>query len=341
VFVLDRDGKPLTPTTLTKARKLMSGGVAKPVWNKFGQFGIQMLVDTRKEVPKTVLGVDFGTRFEGYSVVTGKENNLSVMWKLPDKKQIVKKLDERRDLRRARRHRNCRRREARFDNRKSDNFLAPSQRVIVQSRLKAIGEFFKCYPIDTVALEDVKFNHRDKRWGKNFSTVEIGKTMIYDWIKNKATLKLFSGYDTQDCRVKYGYKKSGNKSAEVFNAHCSDALAIATDVYAQVNVQHGKFVVVDDTYRPIKRKLHKTQPSKGGIRKKESQGNFQSIRKGTICNFGLVGGGTKDEVYIYPFDKPIQKLNRIGRTIKKLEWLSHRFKTTGGMEFAIHPTTSS
>jgi hypothetical protein len=51
VFVLDKEGNPLTPTKPAKAKKLMKAGVAKPVWNKFGQFGIQMLVDTRKETP--------------------------------------------------------------------------------------------------------------------------------------------------------------------------------------------------------------------------------------------------------------------------------------------------
>ena len=56
VFVLDVNGKPLTPCKMSKARKLLEGKQAKPIWNKFNQFGVQMLVDTRKETPKTVLG---------------------------------------------------------------------------------------------------------------------------------------------------------------------------------------------------------------------------------------------------------------------------------------------
>jgi hypothetical protein len=327
VFVLDRDGKPLTPTTSTKARKMMSGGVAKPVWNKFGQFGIQMLVDTRKEKPKIVLGIDFGTKFEGYSLVTGKENNLAVMWKLPNKKNIVRKLEERKDLRKRRRYQNCRRREAKFNNRSKNGFLAPSQRVMMLSRLKAIGEFFKCYPIDIVALEDVKFNHH-KKWGFNFSTIEIGKTKIYNWIKQKSNLKLFSGYDTQNCRVKYGYKKSGNKSAELFNAHCSDALAIATDVYAQENIIQGKFIVVDDTYRPVRRRLHDTRFSISHVRYLRSTGNFKSVRKGTICEIGLICGGKNKEncFSIYPFKEKNGKEKRIWKSMKKILWLSHKFK---------------
>jgi hypothetical protein len=322
VFVLDREGKPLTPTKPSKARKLLEGNVAKPVWNKFGQMGIQMLVDTRKEKPKTVLGIDFGTKFEGYSIVTGNENNLSVMWKLPDKKKIVAKLEERKILRRARRHRNCRRRECRSDNRNKDNFIAPSQMVIVNSRLKAMNEFFMCYPIDTVALEDVKFNHSKKRWGKNFSTVEIGKKKIMDLITQRAYLRLFTGYDTQDCRNKYDYKKSGNKSGEVFTSHCSDALAIATDVYAQKHITEGKFIVVNDTYRCVRRKLHDTQFSKGNIRDKYSTGNVKSIRKGTICNYGQVCGSIKDKaIRCYDWDN-----KRLRTPFYKVTWFSHKFK---------------
>lgn len=320
----------MTPTTPTKARKLLGGGVAEPIWNKFGQMGIQMLVDTRKETPKTALGVDFGTKFEGYSVVVGKENNLSVMWKLPDKKKIVKKLEERSELRRARRWRTCRRRECRFDNRARKDFLAPSQRMMVQSRLKAIAEFFRCYPIDAVALEDVKFNHRDKRWGKNFSTIEIGKAQINRWVRQRAGLEMFSGYDTKKCREKYSYKKSGDKGAEVFNAHCSDAIAIATDLYAQEHITQGKFIIADDTYRPVRRRLHDTQPSKGGIRAKYSTGNFKSVRKGTICQDGQIVGGTKKLFWIRN-----QENNRIGRT--HLSWLSHHFKIHEGGGIPLHP----
>jgi len=329
VFVLDREGNPLTPTTPSKARKMLKGGVTEPVWNKFGQMGIRMLVETRTETPKTALGVDFGTKFEGYVVAVGKENNLAVMWKLPDKKKICKKLEERRKLRRARRWRTCRRRECRFANRSRKDFLAPAQKVIVQSRLKAIAEFFECYPIDTVALEDVRFNHRDNRWGKNFSTVEIGKVQINRWIRQRAGLEMFSGYDTEKCRAKYGYKKSSNKGAEVFNAHCSDALAIATDLFVQEHIQSGKFIVVDDTYRPVRRQLHDTQPSKGGIRAKYSSGNFKGIRKGTICQDGQICGGTGNSYFIRNQDN-----KRIGRT--NLDWLSHRFKTHEVIR-AIHP----
>jgi len=324
VFVLDVNGKPLTPCKPSKARKLLKGNQAKPIWNKFGLFGIQMLVETRKETPKSVLGVDFGTKFEGYSIVIGSENNLSVMWKLPDKKKIVRKLEERSQLRRTRRSRNCRRRECRSENREKDGFIAPSQLMIVQSRLKAIREFFKCYPVTNVSMEDVRFNYRDKRWGKNFSTIDIGKKMINKWIQEHVHLKLFRGVDTQNCREKYGYSKSSNKGAETFNSHCSDALAIAADLYMQEHIEPGPFVVVDDTYRPVRRQLHYMQYSKGNVRRPYSTGNFKGIRKGTICNLGQICGGEIDSnrVYIRDWDNKRTKIVQ-----SKIQWLSHQFKT--------------
>lgn len=325
VFVLDKEGNPLTPTTNTKARKLMKGKQAEPIWNKFGYMGIKMLVETRKETPKTALGVDLGTKFEGYVVVVGKENNLAVHWKLPDKYKIVKKIKERSQLRRSRRWRKCRRGLKKKHIMWKKGSIAPSQKVMIQSKLKAITEFFKCYPIDAVALEDIRFIHKYQWWGKDFSTVELGKYIIFDWIKKKAVLKLRKGSQTASCRTKYGYKKSSDKSAEVFNSHCSDALAIATDIYAQQHIEQGKFIVVDDRYRPIRRKLYKLQFDKWHIRRPYSTGNFLGVRKGTICEYGQICGGFGNHYSIYPYKLREGNEKRIRRV--NISWFSHKFKS--------------
>jgi len=333
VFVLHKDGTPLTPTKPAKARKLMEAGVAKSIWNKFGEFGIQMLVETRKETPKTALCIDNGTKFEGYSVVCGTENQLNAMWKLPDKKKIVKKIEERRHLRRARRFRNCRRRPERFDNRGKQGFIAPSQLVIVNSRLKAIRELFKTYPISIVGIEDVRFKNHYK--GNNFSTVEIGKAKLYDFIQNHAIMQKFEGWQTQKLRKLYGYTKTRvKKASEKFSSHCSDSLAMATALTTNHHIHRGKFIVVDDTYRPVRRRLHDTQFSKGHIRYQYSTGNFRGIRKGTICELGIICGGTKKSAWIYDWNH-----YRIGKTLTKIGWLSKRFHIIGERAKFLHSTS--
>jgi hypothetical protein len=323
---------------MSKARKLMEGKQAIPVWNKFGQFGIQMLVDTRKEIPKTILGCDFGTKFEGYSVISGAENILNVMWKLPDKKKLVKKLEERRRLRRARRFRNCRRRECRSDNRNKDKFIAPSQLQIINSRLKCLSELFKCYPVGAVAIEDVKFNHKDNRWGANFSTVEVGKKLLYDYIRAKVgvgNLIKFEGFDTQAFRKKHNLAKLKNKSAKSFFTHCVDSFVIAHELSNSFIVPNQNLIYVDDSYRAIRRKLHDTQPAKGGIRAKYSSGNFKGIKKGTICEYGQIVGGThedkvgKEQIWYCDFGLQDngRKIYQKGKMLKKILWLSHKFKS--------------
>ena len=58
--------------------------------------------------PRTGLGVDHGAVAEGYAVVCGTENVLAVKLDLPDKAQMVRKLEKRRLLRHARRARKLR-----------------------------------------------------------------------------------------------------------------------------------------------------------------------------------------------------------------------------------------
>ena len=330
VFVIGFDSNPLTPVKPQKAKRLMKEQQAKPIWNKFSQFGIQMLVETRKETPKTVLGCDFGTKFEGYSLVSGKENILNVMWKLPDKKKLATKLKERKILRRARRWRNCRRRQARFDNRSRKGFIAPSQLQIVNSRIKCMDEFFKCYPIQKVAIEDVKFNHRDKRYGKNFTTVEIGKKKIFDHIRAKVgteNLILFGGYDTQEYRIKLGLTKSSDKSAKKFSSHCVDSFVIANELSNAT--PNTNLIYVDDNYRFVRRKLHDTQYAKGNIRARFSTGNFKGIRKGTMCEYGQIVGGTKKQVWYCDFKLQDngRKIYQKGKMLNKIHWLSHHHKS--------------
>jgi len=149
--------------------------------------------------------------------------------------------------------------------------------------------------------------------------MEVAKTKLYNWIKKRSKLVLVEGHETQKKRKVLGYRKTRDKGAEKFTAHCTDALTLATDV----TIMPGDFIVVDDTYRPVRRRLHDAQFSKGGIRYPYSSGNFKSIRKGSICKYGQICGGTKNNVWIRDKNN-----KRIGRTLSKIGWLSHKFKTS-------------
>jgi hypothetical protein len=328
VFVLACDGTPLTPTTPAKARKLLKGGIAEKVWSKFGTFGIRILVQTRRAQPPAALGVDHGTKFEGYSVVAGRENPLNVKLDLPDKEKIRKKLEQRRELRRARRFRKCRRRPCRSDNRSRQGFLAPSQAVVVGSRLKVLGEFCRIYPVTLAGVEDVGFNHAMKRWGGNFSTVEIGKARIRGFFADRRiNVTEYKGYETQELRTGFGYRKMSEKAADRFEAHCCDSLALACAVVIGERVEPGPFLVVDDTYRPVRRRLHDTQPAQGGVRLPYSAGSVGGLRKGLLVGTQRGPGrlcGTKNGSFRY-YDRDGKR-----QTAKAVGWISSSFVTRSG-----------
>lgn len=324
VFVLGKDGKPLTPTTAAKARKLLTAGVAVKRWSKFGTFGIQLTTGSRTETPETALGVDHGTKFEGYSVVVGHENPLNVKLDLPNKKVIVRKLEERGDLRSARRWRNCRRRPSRFNNRRRRDWLAPSQAVIVGSRLKVIRECFRIYPINLVGFEDVRFNHAKHRWGANFSTVEIGKARIKEFFASQgARVFEYEGHETKAVREKYGYRKTSVKSADKFTAHCADSLALAVDVSGGETVPPGPFLVVNDTYRCKRRRLHDAQPAKGGRRAPYSRGTVFGLRKGLLI--GLPNGKTGQLCGEYKGGYRYYDAEGKRGSARRLAWISSNF----------------
>jgi hypothetical protein len=324
IFVLAYDGQPLTPTTPRRARVLLAAGVAGARWSKFGTFGIQLTTPSRCVTPLTALGIDHGTKFEGYSVVVGIENLLNVKLDLPDKKTIVRKLEERRRLRRARRFRNCRRRPTRFDNRAHAGFIAPSQLVIVNSRLKVIRECFRLYPITRVGFEDVRFNHATKRWGANFSTVEIGKARIKAFFTSHgATIVDYRGHETQALRKRYGYRKTSIKNADKFTAHCSDSLTLAVDVTVGYHVEPGPFLIVNDTYRPVRRQLHDTQPAKRGIRAPYSKGTVFGLRKGLLI--GLPNGTTGQLCGEYKGGYRYYDVEGKRHSAKQLAWISSHF----------------
>jgi RRXRR protein len=338
VFVLSKDGKPLTPTTPAKARKLLAAGVAVKRWSRFGTFGIQLVADSRRETPDTALGVDNGTKFEGYSVVVGTENPRNVKLDLPDKKVIVKKLEERRALRRARRWRNCRRRPSRFDNRRRVDWLAPSQATLVGSRLKVIRECFRIYPINLVGFEDVRFNHAAKRWGANFSTVEIGKTRIKEFFSSQgAEIFEYQGHETKVIREKYGYRKTAVKSADKFTAHCSDSLALAVDVAIGEAIDPGPFLVVNDTYRCKRRRLHDTQPAKGGIRAPYSKGTVYGLRKGLLI--GLPNGKTGQLCGEYKGGYRYYDAEGKRGSARRLSWVSSNFNGRFPCQLYVRPCT--
>jgi hypothetical protein len=310
VPVVALDGTPLMPCTATKARRLLESGEARYKWNKLGMFYLVLNYMPRQiETQPMTLGIDPGSKFEGYSVV-GTEDNLANLM-TETKTWIKKAVETRKIMRRARRFRNTRIRKCK-SNRKKGKHVAPSTRARVEARVEIARQLGKIIPIKTVAVEDVKAASKKgksrsvKKWNTNFSALQVGKQHMYSSLRNLGfKVKLFPGYETKAIRDKIGLKKSRNKSKPVFETHCLDAWAIASKMSGAKKPTDRKIIYL----KPIqlhRRQLHALQFSKGSKRRPYGGTISKGIKRGTLVRdsvYGLcyVGGESKTGVSLHSY----------------------------------------
>ena len=158
VYVLNRYGKPLMPTTrYGRVRRLLRKGLVVVV--DYRPFTIQLTYDTPNGVQEVSLGVDAGTKHVGFSATTKKKVLFEAELLL--RSDIVEKLSTRREFRRARRNRKTRYRKSRFLNRtgsKKPGWLAPSVRQKVDCHIYWIQKICKFLPINKITVETAQFD---------------------------------------------------------------------------------------------------------------------------------------------------------------------------------------
>jgi len=158
VYVLNKYGKPLMPTTrYGRVRRLLNAGLAVVV--DYRPFTIQLVYDTPNGVQEVSLGVDAGTKHVGFSATTKKKVLFEAELLL--RSDIVEKLSTRREFRRARRNRKTRYRKSRFLNRtrsKKPGWLPPSVRQKVDTHIHWISKICKFLPIKKITVETAQFD---------------------------------------------------------------------------------------------------------------------------------------------------------------------------------------
>ena len=158
VYVLNKYGKPLMPTTrYGRVRRLIGKGLAVVV--DYRPFTIQLTYDTPNGVQEVSLGVDAGTKHVGFSATTKKKVLFEAELLL--RSDIVEKLSTRLEFRRTRRNRKTRYRKSRFMNRarsKKPGWLAPSIRQKVDCHIYWIQKICKFLPIKKITVETAQFD---------------------------------------------------------------------------------------------------------------------------------------------------------------------------------------
>ena len=158
VYVLNKYGKPLMPTTrYGRVRRLLRKGHAVVV--DYRPFTIQLTYETPNGVQEVSLGVDAGTKHVGFSATTKKKVLFEAELLL--RSDIVEKLSTRREFRRTRRNRKTRYRKSRFLNRagsKKPGWIAPSVRQKVDSHIYWISKICQFLPINKITVETAQFD---------------------------------------------------------------------------------------------------------------------------------------------------------------------------------------
>jgi hypothetical protein len=295
------------PCRPSKARKLLEKGLAEKRWNKLGVFYLQLKFQPRSELnvnQQVCLAVDPGSKWDGVAAVSKKEVLTCGMLVLPSK--VAEKLEQRRKMRRARRYRKTPRRAKRFDNRRRpEGWIAPSQKAKVDFRIKIVDELCRLYPVSRFAVEDVTFDHYKKRWGKHFSTVEIGKTTFYEHLRKLGELTLYTGVQTAEWRDKLGLPKNPVKRELSWNTHAVDAIAIGSAEIECENPYPPEFWVWK-RFEYARRHLHRLEPDKGDIRRRYGGSwSIPPFRKGDVVmrhgRLARIGGFMGDGISLHSF----------------------------------------
>lgn len=160
VFVLDRNKQPLMPCRAPRARRLLSQGRATLL--KLHPFTILIKDREEGEVQDVELKIDPGSKTSGIALAGHFNKDITVLWAahIEHRGSIIKSsLDSRRAIRRSRRHRKTRYREARFDHRtRKEDWIAPSLQSRVDNILTFVKRLQKLAPISSIAVETVRFD---------------------------------------------------------------------------------------------------------------------------------------------------------------------------------------
>lgn len=104
-----------------------------------------------------------------------------------------------------------------------------------------------------------------KRWGKHFSTVEIGKGYYYQELRKLGALVLVKGWQTELWREEAGLRKTSRKNALTPESHANDAVAMLHGL-AGFGLNEGAPFYVLRRPEFARRSLHRQNFQKGGVR---------------------------------------------------------------------------
>lgn len=318
VPVLNPDGAPAMPTKASRARKWLKESKAKVVYNDLNIFCVQLISEpSGTDTQPLALGIDPGKLYTGAAVQSARATLFMAHLILPF--QIVKdRMEQRRMMRRNRRYRKCRRRPARFNNRRFKK-VPPSIKANRQLELRVVKELLSIYPVTSIVYEIVKADG-----SKSFSPVMVGQYWMISQLEVLRPTAQKYGWETAQIRTQLGLEKQkSHKSDPVPQTHAVDGIALAASQFIEYHQWHtqnahgadwiGECTVTRAPFAIIRRppisrrQLHLMVPSKGGLRRKYGgtttrhgvrKGDFVLAEQAGRVSHGWVSGNTERQVSV-------------------------------------------
>lgn len=294
--VVDSKGRVLMPCHPAKARLLFKAGKAKPKWNKLGLLTVQLTYEQEPQNQPLVVGIDPGSKWEGFSVLGSQTTVLNLMVQAPD--HVKKAVQRRTTMRRARRFRLWRR-PKRFNNRLTrKKRIPPSTRSRWEAKARIVAHLKKVLPLTDASVEDVQAVMRPgkrRKWNATFSPVQVGKEHLFRLLRDLGLrVHTQQGWQTKELREQYGLKKTSHKAKRSFDSHAVDAWVLAASISGARHPTCTRlwYLVPAILHR---RQLHLLEAAKGGQRKPYGGTRSLGLKRGTVLRhprYGLccVGG---------------------------------------------------
>ena len=238
-----------------------------------------MTYDTKEYTQDIVVGVDPGSKKEGFTVKSEAHTYLNVQADAHN--TVGKKVEKRRILRRGRRSRKCPNRKQKMHNLSNRNRIPAGTRARWDWKLRILDWVSKLYPVTHVCVEDIKARTKQyqKKWNQSFSPLEVGKQWFYTEIEKRWKLLTLQGWETKEIRDRLGLKKSSKKLAGSFDAHCVDSWCLAYHTVGGSEIPDTTDIFCIAPIPIRRRERHRQNPQKGGKRPRYG---------GTVLGNGLV-----------------------------------------------------
>ncbi len=221
IFVVDVEKRPLAPIHPGLARQLLKQKKAAI----YRQFPFTLILkESRSDttVPNLTIKIDPGSKTTGFAILNGAK----VIWaaELTHRGQVIKDaLLSRRQLRRGRRNRHTRYRQARFLNRtRPQGWLAPSLQHRVETTLTWADKLIKFAPIGSIIQELVRFNlqqlENPEISGVEYQQGELVGYEVREYLLNKWNRKCaYCGAQKVPLQVEHIHPKAKGGSNRISN----------------------------------------------------------------------------------------------------------------------------